>query len=81
MRWTMAIHLTNDDGINSFGAQQNKLGGVNYNSSRHLVVVKQMGNWANKEFVVTPKSNYMKYFQSWSMGKEKYPNNEVVAVF
>lgn len=35
-----------------------------------------MGNWTNKEFVVTPRTSYMKYFQSWSMGKEAYPSNQ-----
>lgn len=64
--------LTRDNHQAVFGAQKDSLAGVNSNTGSHLVVVRQLTNWANKEFVVTPTD--MRYNQGWSCGQEAYPN-------
>lgn len=64
-------HLTNDNGVAAFGNVQNHLGGVSTNQyGDHLVVVKQITNWYNKQFVITPTE--IKYNQGWSCGLEEY---------
>lgn len=72
--------LTRDNHKTAFGAQKDSLAGVVSNSGSHLVVVKQMTAWNNKEFVVTPTD--MRYNQGWSLGQEQYQNQQGgVAVF
>lgn len=66
------IHLTNDNGRTAFGAAQNHLGGISNVGGSHLVVIKQVNAWTNKEFVVTPTD--MRYTQAWSLGQEVYQN-------
>ena len=64
--------LTRDNHRSVFGAQKDSLAGLNSNSGKHLVVVRQLTNWNNKEFVVTPID--ARYNQGWSCGLEVYPN-------
>ncbi len=64
--------LTRDNHRVVFSAQKDSLAGLNSNTGKHLVVVKQMTTWSNKEFVVTP--TYVCYNQGWSCGQEVYPN-------
>ena len=66
-------HLTNDNRA-AYGAAKNRLGGIQNSAGRHLVVVKQLTNWTNKEFVVTPTSG--KYFSAWAGGEEAFPGQQ-----
>lgn len=63
-------HLTNDNGVAAFRAASNHLGGISNNGQSHLVVVRQLTTWSQKEFVVTPTET--KYNQAWSCGLEQY---------
>lgn len=66
--------LIRDNHQQAFGAQQDSIAGVASNTGSHLVVVRQMTDWNNKEFVCTPID--MRYNQGWSLGQELYGNTQ-----
>lgn len=70
----MSAHLTRDNHKVALHEAKDNLAGIDSDSGRHLVVVRQRTNWNNKEFVVTPTE--MRYCQGWSLGLEDNRNTQ-----
>jgi len=71
----MALHLTSDNHKNAqIGDKVNHLAAVRYSSENHLVCIRQLTSWTNKEFVQKPDAT--RWCACMGTGKEATPSSQ-----